>query len=438
MIDSVRDWIDAAASIGELREVHGAKWEDEIGAITEIYQRNPGTAALLFDEIPGAEPGHRVLSSILNSPARIAMTLGLDPGTSLKELTKLFRDRTEEIGFLPPNQVSHGPVFENELVDEEVDVTVFPTPLWHEQDGGRYIGTSDIVITRAYDSDWINVGTYRSMIHTPREVSIMSSPGKHGREHMEAYHEHDEACPIVIVCGANPALYWTSGMEVPRGESELAYAGWWYDEPVDVIESDLTGLPIPATAELVLEGYVHPGNTRVEGPLGEWTGYYAGGEVEEMVVDVDRILHRDDPIITGSPPSKPPCEEVYFRCPIRAGNIWNALDNLGVPGIEGVWCEPAGGSRHAGWPPRQPDSPERIHESVRDRGGRRYRSNQAGRRALGHLHSRPSPPGHRHRRPIAREPLGPDPISRTRDPEFGWAVQCTCRDRCHDRLGITR
>lgn len=344
-VRGVREWIDAVDEIDDLRRVDGADWQEEIGAITELYQRNPGQEALLFDDIPGYPSGHRVLSSILSSPSRIALTLGMDPDSTLSDITREFRERVRETGYLDPAVVHDGPVTENVVEGDDVDVTAFPVPKWHEGDGGRYIGTADIVVTRDPDADWVNFGSYRSMIHTESEVGIMSSPGKHGREHLDAYHERDEPCPIAIVPGVNPQLYWCSGIEVPRGKSEYAYAGWWRDEPVEVIESDVTGLPIPAHAEIVLEGFVQPGNVRTEGPLGEWTGYYAGGEDEELVVDVERVLHRDDPILTGSPPAKPPCEEVYYRCPIRAGNIWNALEDFGVPGVEGVWCDPAGGSR---------------------------------------------------------------------------------------------
>lgn len=341
----LREWLEAVDDLSELKTVTGADWQEEIGAITELYQRNPGTEALLFDGVPDYPDGYRVLSCIMNSPARIALTLGMDSGLSLREITEEFRDQIKEEGFIQPETVTDGPVMENVLEGDDVDVTAFPTPIWHEGDGGRYIGTADIIVTKNPEGDWVNFGAYRSMIHTEDEVGIMSSPGKHGREHMDAYHEQGEACPIALVCGVNPELYFAAGVEVPRGKSEYAYAGWWRDEPVEVIESDVTDLPIPAHAEIVLEGFIEPGNTRMEGPLGEWTGYYAGGEDEEMVVDVERILHRDDPIITGSPPCKPPCEEVYFRCPLRSGNIWNTLEDLGVPGIEGVWCDPAGGSR---------------------------------------------------------------------------------------------
>lgn len=342
----LRDWLTAVDEIGELRVVKGADTDEEIPGITELYQRNPGTEALLFDEIPGFPSGFRVHTCILSSPGRLALMLGMDDkDVTLGEITEAIRNRIQEMDFVDPEFVDGGEVFTNVDEGDDVDVTKFPVPLWHEGDGGRFIGTADLVVTKDPDSEWVNVGTYRSQVHSETEVGMLSCHGKHGREHMEKYHERGEACPVAIVCGFNPELYWASGIEVPRGRSEYAYTGWWRGDPVEVVESDLTGLPIPAHSEIVLEGYIQPDKRKVEGPFGEWLGYYGGEAAPEMVVDVERVLHRDDPILNGSPPSKPPCEEVYYRSPLRAAYIWNQLEDMGVPGIEGVCSDPAGGSR---------------------------------------------------------------------------------------------
>ena len=341
----LRDWIDAVDALGDLKKVSGANIEEDIGAISDVYQSNPGSEAVLFDDIPGYPSGYRVLSCLLSSPSRIALTFGFDPKYTLKETTKGIQNKLKNRDEIPPKIVKNGPILENIQEGKDVDVTLFPSPLWHEKDGGKYIGTADLVITQDPDTGWVNVGTYRSMIHTKNEVGMLASRGKHGREHMEKYHDRGEPCPVAIVCGVNPELYWASSVEIPHGVCEYDFVGWWRGKPVEVIQSQLTGLPIPANSEIVLEGYIPPNKTRLEGPYGEFLGYYAGGEKEEMVVDVERIYHRNNPILTGSPSAKPPAEETYFRCPIRAANIANALEELGVPGIKDVWCDPAGATR---------------------------------------------------------------------------------------------
>jgi UbiD family decarboxylase len=345
--DGLREWLDAVDDIGELMQVSGADVETEIPGITEMYQRNPGTEALLFDDIPGYPSGYRVHTCLLSSPGRLAMMMDMDQSdASLAEITELIRERVRDIDYLDPVVRDDGPIFENVDEGTDVDVTKFPVPTWHERDGGPFIGTADLVVTKNPAGDWVNVGTYRSQVFSENEVGMLALQSKHGREHLDAWHDQGEAAPIAIVCGFNPELYWGSGIEVPRGKCEYDYVGWWRGEPVELVESELTGLPIPAHSEIVLEGHIQPDKTEMEGPFGEWLGYYGGEVAPTMVVDVERVMHRDDPILNGSPPSKPPCEETYYRSPLRAAYIWNQLsEDLGVPGIEGVACDPAGGSR---------------------------------------------------------------------------------------------
>jgi UbiD family decarboxylase len=107
-------------------------------------------------------------------------------------------------------------------------------------------------------------------------------------------------CPVLVSCGHDPLLFLAGGNEIRFGLSEYDYAAGHRGMPYEVIESELYGLPMPAHAEIVLEGVMHPGETAPEGPFGEFTGYYAGGRTPQPVMRVERIYHRDDPIL-GSP-----------------------------------------------------------------------------------------------------------------------------------------
>jgi 4-hydroxy-3-polyprenylbenzoate decarboxylase len=100
-------------------------------------------------------------------------------------------------------------------------------------------------------------------------------------------------------------------MEIPHGMSEYDFIGGWRGRPVEVIEGEFSGLPIPARAELVIEGECRPDIRIDEGPFGEFTGYYASAVRAEPVVKIKAIYHRDDPIILGYPPSKPPNESIF-------------------------------------------------------------------------------------------------------------------------------
>src|SRR5205085_812224 len=104
----------------------------------------------------------------------------------------------------------------------DIDLWKFPTPKWHEQDGGRYLGTGVCVITRDPDSDWINMGTYRVMIHDRNRTGLYISPGKHGRMHRDKAFEKGEPLPVVVVPGMDPLLFIASCLEMAPGVDELA------------------------------------------------------------------------------------------------------------------------------------------------------------------------------------------------------------------------
>jgi 4-hydroxy-3-polyprenylbenzoate decarboxylase len=143
----------------------------------------------------------------------------------------------------------------------------------------------------------------------------------------------------------HPALFMIAGLEIPHGKNEYDAAGGLLGEPVEVIVGPKTGLPIPAHAEIAFEGFIHPNDRVEEGPLGEWTGYYAGGVKQEPAIRVASFMHRDDPILLGAIPGIPPDDDSFYRGTYRSGAVWNQIEAAGVPGVTGVWAHAAGGSR---------------------------------------------------------------------------------------------
>ena len=341
----LRDWIAQIEEAGELRRVSGAGLEEEIGGITDIHQRRMGNPAVMFDDIPGYPGGHRVLSNLLTSVPRINLTLGLPAHASEMELIRYWRDYMKDAPAIPPTVVNGGAVMETYAEGADVDIGRIPTPKWHEHDGGHFIGTGCMVVMRDPDSGWINYGAYRVQAHGPDVASVMTSKGKHGNLIMRRYHERGEACPIAVVVGMHPALFTIAGLEIPYGRNEYDAAGGVLGESVEVVNGPHTGLPIPANAEIAFEGWVHPEDLVDEGPLGEWTGYYAGGKRPEPAIRIAALMHRKDPILLGAIPAVPPNDDTFFRGTYRCGAVWNQLEAAGVPEIRGVWAHEAGGSR---------------------------------------------------------------------------------------------
>src|SRR6185437_12266303 len=116
-------------------------------------------------------------------------------------------------------------------------------------------------------------------------------------------------------------------------------------EPVAVVNGELTGLPFPAAAEIVLEGFIEPNDERSEGPFGEFHGYYPGKEGVAPVVTVQRLYYRSEPILMGSPPAKPPNDYSYSKAVMRSALLHEAIVAAGVPDVRAGWAHEIGGAR---------------------------------------------------------------------------------------------
>jgi 4-hydroxy-3-polyprenylbenzoate decarboxylase len=344
--EDLRQWIDEADKLGELRRVDGATWQEDIGLATELLQHDEKAPTALFDKIPGVSAGYRVLVNFFGGK-RMNMTLGFPATLSKFELSRAFLDiyRERSSKPLPYEVVEKGPVTENVMTGDQVDILKFPTPLWHEADGGRYIGTGSFNVTRDPDSGWVNAGTYRVMLHDRNTVGFYISPGKHGRIHRDKYAAMGKPMPVCVVIGGDPLLFLMTSTEIPQGVCEYDIAGALRGKPIQVVKGKVTGLPFPSNAEIVLEGFVEPGKVRPEGPFGEWTGYYASDVRPEPVLDVKAVYHRNDPIILGCPPQRPPEEQSRYRAVMRSALLLDQITLAGVPDVRGVWTHECGGSR---------------------------------------------------------------------------------------------
>src|SRR5499433_3353697 len=197
----LRAWLAQMQEAGELVTVTGADRDEEIGGIVDIYQRTMGAPAVMFQDIPGFPPRHRVVANILTSVRRINLTLGMPAETSEMDLVRHWRNYMKNPEVIPPVTVESGPLMENVATGTDVDILKIPTPKWHEHDGGRYIGTGCMVIMRHPDTGWINYGAYRIQVQDSNVASIMTSKGKHGNLIMRRWHELGKPCPIAVVCG---------------------------------------------------------------------------------------------------------------------------------------------------------------------------------------------------------------------------------------------
>ena len=340
MADDLRAWLSKVEAHGELAHVDGADWNIEIGAINTLHSRSEKCSALLFDAIKGYPKGHRILTCSVNSLWRMGLALNIPECDSNMGYVRAMREKLaaweKQAHAFPCREANSGPILQNVRSGKDVNLFELPAPRWHESDGGRYIGTGDAVITRDPDSGEINLGAYRIMVHDEKTTGLYVSPGKHGRIHYEKYHALDKPCPVAISFGHHPAIHRVAAMEAPPG-AEYGLIGAMQGEPVKVIKEEITGLPMPADSEIVVVGWVPPDKTRIEGPFGEWTGYYASKEREAPIVEVERIYFRDNPILLGAPPDRAPFDASLASVVKDSAVLWDALVKSGIPDVRGVW-----------------------------------------------------------------------------------------------------
>ena len=335
----LREFLRQAEATGELQRVDGATAEREIGVLFDLSNMHRQPPVLLFENIPGYDRRFRILSNV--------RTAKLLVGELNLEAVKAYRKRPKEKSIpIPPQVVADGPVLENVVEGEAVDLRRYPAPKWHPDDGGRYIGTECLIIMKDPDSAWVNVATYRVVVHDDKTLGIFIDTGKHGDFIRRKYWAQGKACPVAISVGQAPILGIVGATTTNVGECEYDIAGGRIGRPIRVVRGKATGLPIPADSELVFEGFMPPPEEemRPEGPFGEWPGYYASDSRPEPVVRVKTVYHRNDLMVIGQPPLTPIHPGQQFKIS-RIASIWDALEAAGVPGITGVWKMLGGGSR---------------------------------------------------------------------------------------------
>jgi 4-hydroxy-3-polyprenylbenzoate decarboxylase len=263
--------------------------------------------------------------------------LGLAPDTHPRELVKIGRTLLE--GKVPPRIVKEGPCKENVVTGKDINLYDFPVPQWNRVDGGRYLLTYGGVVTKDPTTGVMNVGIYRGMVSAKDRIPILMWRAQHIGHHVTAWQNGGSSeMPIAVAIGWEPSLGFTGGSPVPKGVCEYDVMGSIRGEPVDLVKCETVDLYVPATAEIVIEGYLQldPKNHDMEGPFAEFTGYVAGDKSPKPTIRVTAITHRNNPILRGAIEGSLPgsySENGICSSIMRASTAWNVLDRAGVPGI---------------------------------------------------------------------------------------------------------
>lgn len=333
----LREYLDAVEKADELKVVRGADLGSDVGSITEITAWSPEHPLVLFDDIPGHPAGTRVAVHSFDSYRRMQLIYGFPDGLRGSALTAWWKDRLDDYVPAPPVEVDTGPVMQNLMTGEDVDLYRFPAPRWHAQDGGPYLATGGASVLRDPDTGLLNAGCYRGMLYDRNTIGHHLAGGHNGQVIRDKYFARGENCPVVITLGNDPSYTLAGAENVGFGQSELEFGGFLRGAPYEMITGSFTGLPFPATAEVVLEGEIlHPDvePKRSEGPWGEGLGYYASA-FDQPAVRINAVYHRDDPIIMGEP-------TLRFRNRGAAGGFaqtarrLHLLEHSGLEGVRGI------------------------------------------------------------------------------------------------------
>ncbi len=346
-VQDLRDWLARVERIGELVRVRQAVDRDEeMSAISYLLAKQQPSPAVLFENASGVKRSPikaRLLWNILGpSRKRIALTLEEPPETHTVELIRRVKDKLKRR--IPPREVARNeaPVYENTITGKKIDLDQLPIPRHWPLDGGRYAGTGDAVITRDPDTGYLNIGTYRMMQQGRSQVGLYLSPGKDARLHITRAWQRGKSIEVAAAWGIDPLFMLVGSQTFPKNISEYEFAGGIKGQPIPVVRGTTTGLLLPANAELVIEGIIRPNSVKAEGPFGEFPGYYGRPEAGCPLVDVTAVHYRSNPILTNALMADyPSCEQSGFFSVIRSAKIWDDLDKLGIPGIQGVYSHPA-------------------------------------------------------------------------------------------------
>lgn len=321
---TLQDFVAMLEARGELRRITTPV--DPVLEITEITDRvvKSGGPALLFERPKGYEVP--VLINTFGSPKRVAWALGVEDVEEIaQEVASLLQPEVPRtlggklrLGLrlarlaphLQPKLVKTGPCKEVIRRGEEASLDWLPILQCWPQDGGRFI-TLPLVFTKHPLTGKRNVGMYRMHVYDSRTTGMHWHLHKGGSLQYMDYEALGKRMEVAVALGGDPAIIYAATAPLPPDVDELMFAGFLRRQAVEMVRCETVDLEVPAGAEIVLEGYVEPGERRLEGPFGDHTGFYSPAE-EYPVFHLTCITHRRHPLYPTIVVGKPPMEDTFL------------------------------------------------------------------------------------------------------------------------------
>jgi len=339
---SMRDFIEQCEQEGMLKRITAeVDWDLELSHIAKINEEKHGPA-LLFENVKDYDSP--VITSVCTTTERLSMIMGAPLESSLVDLMRLWVEKNDTK--VPPKWVDSGPCKENKMMGDEVDLFKFPAPKFYPLDGGRFFGTAHFVVTKDPDTGWVNLGTYRLQLLDKNHLGTQFIRGKHSDIMLKKYQAMKKPMPVAVVVGCDPVLFLMGAARLSATDSEYDLAGSIRGEAIEVVKTETNDLPVPATAEIVVEGEVDADKFMEEGPFGEYTGYYSGiGSTPRNFIDVKCVTYRSNPIFWGTTVGRAVTDTHMTMALTYGSTLWQQLTAMKIPGIQAVYCPPEGSGR---------------------------------------------------------------------------------------------
>ena len=340
-----RTWMRDLEQAGQLRRIGAlVDWDEEIGALARVNLALGGPA-LLFENIKDYQSGRctKLLTCGLSNRQQVLIMLGLPATTGDGEIVRHLKEVYRKP--VAPVLVESGPVQENVLKGNEIDLFEFPVPKWHRLDGGRFIDTFCGVVTRDSVTGRGNVGLYRGQLLERDKIGKLLVPTQGWGGHFAGYRAEMKPMPVAVVHGWHDVLPFCGGSPFTQEICEWDMMGAILRQPVELVKCHTVDLEVPANAEIVVEGYVDPDpeSFMTEGPFGEYPGYCGGTPSPKPVLRVTAITHRHDPVLRGAlEGARPgfPSEDSVLCAYSWSAIAWNMLQSAGVANVTDVWMPP--------------------------------------------------------------------------------------------------
>jgi len=300
-----------------------------VNGITRIGLQEFGPA-LLFENIKGMDLP--LATNLLGTDERFLWALGMEEWSQFND--EWLRRTAEPV---PPRIVETAPCQEVTVAGADVDLDRICNIKWHQLDGGAFPGTLSVSITKDPETGTLNAGIYRMGTLARNRLGWGAPEYTHGRQHYMKYERRNEPMPMAVVTGYDPLVFIVASTRNAPGIDEFQIAGGLRGEPLEMVRCKTIDLLVPATCEMVWEGYVPPNHRETEGGFGEYTGFY-GEARSNPVFEVETVTHRRDPIYLGTREQWYPSESAFSVGKSSQAEAYKTVKSL-VPGVLDMRCD---------------------------------------------------------------------------------------------------